>query len=272
MRTRPAYHLPRVTAAISLVLVSAPAFAGAWLQPQGKGQIILNNFYYTADTFFNNQGQRQSQSEYHKYELNPYIEFGWSDQLTLGANLSVQRTSQNTTSNYGLGDSEFFGRLRLWQKDNFVLSVSPLVKLPALDNSSDRPKIGSSHPDAGLGLAAGYGFDAYGQHHFTDISALYRYRFGDPENQVNITATLGLGLSERWMLMPQVFATYRTDKPDVAAFTQSSGDDYNLVKLQLSAVYKLNDKTSLQFGGFADVDGNNTGVGRGILFSLWRNF
>lgn len=272
MRAQPASLSRRLIPTLGFTLLAAPAFAGAWLQPEGKGQLIINNYYYTADKLFTNTGHQQSQSTYTKYELNPYAEFGWNDWLTVGGSLSLQRTSQSNTTNFGIGDSEFFARLRVWQTDNLILSVSPLIKLPSLDRSSDRPKIGSDDPDAGIGAALGYGFNAWGQHHFAEGAATYRYRFGSPENQWNLSATLGIGLTERWMLMPQIFATYRTKDPQTAVFTQSSGDDYDQLKLQLSAIYKLNDKTSLQLGGFSDIKGKNTGSGQGALISVWRTF
>src|SRR5690606_25548600 len=117
----------------------------------------------------------------------------------------------------------------------------PLVKLPSPESGNDLPVIGGRHADAGLGISAGYGFSAYGRNHFTNLDAGYRYRFGQPENQMRYAGTLGVSLSDRWMVMPQLFLTYRTDSPGMATFTQSSGDDFNLVKLQLSALYKVND-------------------------------
>lgn len=261
----------------SVALTAGAAHAGAWLQPEGRGQIILNGYYYTADEFFNNQGQRRSQPDYVKYELNPYLEYGLTDTLTVGTNLSLQRAAQDIATggqntNFSLGDSEFFLRAPLWQEGNWMVSASPMIKLPSPESSNSVPKIGGTHPDAGLGISAGYGFGEGNSHHFANLDTMYRYRFGDPKDQINIAATLGWDLSPEWVLMPQIFLTYRVKSPQAATFTQSSGDDYNLVKLQLSAVYRWDASTSLQFGGFGDVDGKNTGVGRGTLFSLWRKF
>jgi hypothetical protein len=70
--------------------------------------------------------------------------------------------------------------------------------------------------------------------------------------------------------MPQTFMTYRTSGNSTSAFTQSAGDDYNLIRLQLSAVYKMSDTLSFQFGGFKDTDGKNAGQGKGLLLALWK--
>jgi len=197
--------------------------------------------------------------------------------LTAGANLSLQRAHQYgsatgaSQTSWGLGDSEFFLRKRLWQQGGLVVSAEPMVKLPSPESSDTLPKLGGSSPDAGLGLSAGYGFNAYGFSHFADIDTQYRHRFGTPKDQINIAGTLGIGVAPQWTIMPQAFLTYRTVTPTAAVFTNSSSDDYNLVKLQLSAVYKATDDISLQFGGFSDIAGKNTGGGGGALFAVWKS-
>ena len=256
-------------------LAPSLAYAGAWTQDQGKAQVILTGSYYNADQLWNNHGNKQSQPTYSKYELNPYLEYGLRDDLTIGTSLSLQRLHQDGNhspgaSSWGVGDSEFFLRKRLWKQDGFVASVEPMIKLPSPESSGLQPRIGSSDADAGLGLSGGYGFSAYGQNHFADVDTQYRHRFGGPNDQVKISGTLGVGITPSWMIMPQSFMTYRTGHDANAAFTQSSGDDYNLLRLQLSAVYKMSDDLSFQFGGFKDVDGKNAGVGNGALLAVWK--
>lgn len=62
------------------------------------------------------------------------------------------------------------------------------------------------------------------------------------------------------------------EEPSAASFTQSSGDDFDLMKLQLSAVYKVNPHLSIQLGAFSHVDGNNVGAGDGALVAVWKRF
>jgi hypothetical protein len=147
-----------------------------------------------------------------------------------------------------------------------------MIKLPSPEPADEMPQLGGRHPDAGLGLSAGYAFSSGGLNHFANLDAQYHHRFGSPKDQVKLAATVGYSLSQQWMLMPQVFITGRTETPNVAAFTQSSGDDYNLVKLQLSAIYTLNNTTALQLGGFIHADGKNVGASSGVLFAVWKKF
>lgn len=261
--------------AVAAAFVAASAHAGAWTQEKGHGQVILTGSYYQTDSLWNNAGTETAQPEYRNYVLNPYLEYGLTDRFTVGANLLLVQAEQDTNpnvDNWGLADTELFLRGKLYEHAGFVVSAEPMVKIPSNESSRDLPVIGSRHPDAGLGLSAGYGFTAFGQNHFANVDAGYRYRFSDPKDQMKFAATVGVGVTAQWMIMPQAFATYRMDSPTVAAFTQSSGDDYNLVKLQLSAVYKMRDDLSLQAGAFSHVDGKNTGGGEGLLLAVWKSF
>jgi len=264
-------------AACMLALSVSPALAGAWTQPQSEAQLIITGSYYSSDSYWNNLGSKQHQPNYTQYALNPYFEYGLTDSLTAGTNLLLERAHQNSATNsysphYGLGDSEFFLRQRLWQNNGFVVSAEPMVKLPAPENSHAQPQLGGSSADAGMGLSGGYGFKACGLDHFIDLDTQYRYRFGTPKDQARFNATLGVGVTQRLTIMPQLFTTYRLTSPRNAAFTDSSADDYNLVKLQLSGVYKLGEKTSVQLGVFDNAAGRNAGGGTGIFIAFWEHF
>jgi hypothetical protein len=247
------------------------AYAGAWTQSSGSGQVILTLDYYRATQLWDTRGNKQPQKHYSKYELSPYFEYGLRDDITIGANLSLERASQNST-NWGLGDSEVFLRKRIYNHNGFVASVEPMIKLPSPESSTAQPRIGSSNLDLAMGLSGGYGFSAYGNNHFVGVDSQYRRRLGKAKDQLKITASAGIGITKRWMLMPQSFLTYCTAKSTTASFTQSSADDYNQARLQLSVLYKLSDTTSLQTGGFADIDGKNAGVGKGLNMALWKRF
>jgi protein XagA len=274
--------------------LSQPAYAGAWTQAKGDGLLIENYSYYYTSRFINNVGKRQSQPTYQKFEYNPYVEYGLADGVTIGANLFLQYIRQNTTQsitiptgpfssvtttykgvnqNIGIGDSEFFVRKRLWQKDGFIVSAEPMVKAPALISYDEFPDVGNSRPDIGLTLSGGYSFKAYGQYHFANLDTGYRYRFGKQKDQIRIAATLGITLDNQWMVMPQLFITRRTSSPNVGpTFNENPANDYNLTKVQLSTIYKMWDDTALQLGGFYHVDARNSSLGGGVLIALWDFF
>lgn len=262
---------------LAVSLSAGDARAGAWTQKKGKGQLITTASYYHNSSYYDDSGTRQTSPNYRKYELNPYAEYGLRDGLTVGTNIFLQSAQQSASAtksqrqSYGLGDSEFFARARLYEKDGFALAIEPMIKLPS-PSAYLEPAIGSKHTNIGATLSGGYGFSAHGRNHFVDIGAGYIERFGTPKNQLKFSGTLGISTSQNWMILTQIFQTHRTDKSTVSPFTQSSSDDYNLTQLQLSAIYSLSEKNSIQFGGFSNISGRNTGNGDGVLFAFRRNF
>lgn len=252
---------------------TADAHAGAWTQSKGSGQLITTATHYTTETRYNNSGDRTSQPRYSKNELNFYGEYGAWDGITLGGSAFLTHADDSSDSRSAVADSEWFARFRVLQGTNYVVSIQPMVKLPSpMGDANDRPAIGSRNADAGLSLLAGTNFRLFGRDHYADASAGYRYRFGDPQDQVQLAGTVGISITDALTIMPQLFQTIRVDDSASAGFTQSPRDDYNLTTLQLSALYALNDRDSVQAGGFYNPAGNNVGAGGGVLIAYWKRF
>lgn len=264
---------------VLLLAIPDMALAGGWTQKYGAGLYIQNISYYRSSHYFDSAGKKQKLlGNYNKYDVNPYFEYGARDWLTLGANLSLQKLEQKVTSgsvaqvNYGVGDSEFFARTRLWHGNGFSFAAEPMIKIPSLRSAAATPQIGSKNYDAGLTISGGYCLKAFELYHFANVDLGYRKRFGQPKDQAKLAATIGISLSPRVVLMPQAFVTSRLGTPRNATLTQSSGDDYNLSELRLSVVYKFDEKLAVQVGGFRNVAGKNVGSGNGVLLSLQKSF
>lgn len=269
---------PRSALACGLLLtgslLSSPnAHAGAWTQDPGHWQVITTADYYRADSRFDNAGNRKSQPVYTKYELNPYIEYGLRDGLTAGASLFLQHLNDSSHTTSGLGDTELFLRQRLYDDGKYVFSVQPEVKLPSPEAyQSHTPSIGSEHMDAGVRALGGVNYTLLGLKHYADVEAAYRHRTGGPHDQFFLAATTGLYINSRLTLMPQVFQTLRAQGGGSSSFTESPRDDYDLTRLQFSAVYQLDSGRAVQAGLFDDVLGRNTGRGIGGLVAYWKDF
>ena len=261
------------------LLVGENAYAGGWTQKAGAGLYIQNVTYYRSTGYFDGSGKKQPLGgAYSKYDINPYFEYGIHDWLTIGTNISAQRVSQNNgfgkpvQTSYGVGDSEFFVRTRLWHGNGFSFAAEPMIKIPSLKNNLVQPQIGSKNYDTGLTLSGGYCMKIFELNHFINLDAGYRHRFGLPNDQAKIAATAGISLTPKIVVMPQIFITSRLKSPKNPSFTQASGDDYNLNELRLSAVYKFDEKFSVQVGAFHNVAGKNIGSGNGLLFSVQKAF
>jgi protein XagA len=147
-----------------------------------------------------------------------------------------------------------------------------MVKLPSLDKHSEQPQIGNRNFDAGITFSGGYSFKAFNLDHFVNLDAGYNHRFATPHDQLKFTATAGFSISKKTKILTQFFSTLRLINPNQPAFTQSSADDYDLSRLQISGLYKIDDTISLQVGGFSNIAGQNIGSGAGSLISVSKDF
>lgn len=260
----------------SLLLLSSTAHAAAWTLPEGDGQLIVNAFYYSTDSYDDTRGREQSQPRFSKYEINPYVEYGLGDGTTVGFSTFLHQVTQDMggqDSNWGMADTEIFLRRRLYQDDTYALALQPVIKLPSAYAHGGLPRAGSDEWDGEINLQGGMNFDAFGNTHYVTLETGYRKRFGAPGDQVRAALTLGLRVSERWTVLPQLSGIFRTDEASgAAAFTQSSSDDYNLVKGQLSALYSMDNGWGVQVGGFGHLWTENTGNGGGAMVAVWKQF
>ncbi len=250
-----------------------PAFAGAWTQAKGKKQIITTLSAYQTKQYFDNSGNKKTQPNYQKIELNYYAEYGLYDTLTLGGSWSTIAVQQDSPLmgrgvNVNMGDAELFARKRIWKNDVHVLSIQPSFTIPSPDKKDAFPKVGSDHFSFGLTGNYGRNFTLFSRSHYADFAAGYIHRLGEATDQLKFDTTLGFSIADKWTLSPQLFMTHsRKAKPN-ARIRLSPADNYDLAKLQLSVSYKLNEKMDVQLGGFSPIKGKNTGAGQGILLGV----
>lgn len=257
-----------------VALLGAPAvFAAAWTLDEGKGQVINNITYYTTDRYTDAAGNSSAQPDYGKLEYNPYIEYGLTPTVTLGLSPSFQYVRQDIAgvdeSTIGLADTEFFVRKRLFFDGENVIAIQPLIKVPGPYDADDAPALGQGQVDAELKLLYGHSFEGG---HYANLEAGYRLRFESPSDEYRLNAAFGYRPADEWLLLLEGQGIFAADGAGSGAFQLANSADYDLVKLQLSAVYWLNEEVGLQFGGFRNLYARSTGEGGGFLFALWYRF
>lgn len=262
---------------LALILLPSVADAGAWVQPSGHGQLIHTSSLYWTGESFDAHGARQENPGFRKFETNPYFEYGLNEKWTLGTSVFLHYLYQEEAaygeaySNYGAGNSEAFARYQILQENGFVLAAQPLVALPAHYRQKEAPTAGRPNWDGELALLAGYGFTWRGLDHYVDAKAAYRHRLGVLQDQWRFSATLGLGLTSSLQLIPELNWTQRLREGE-GAISVAGQNDYDLLKAQLSLVWKVNERHALQLGGFRHMAGKDTGAGGGLFIALWTQW
>lgn len=281
--------------AVCTLLLAALSFLpfdgqAAWTQEEGKWFTSQQLNYFRTSHFVRDDGRRVKRPEFRKYELNSYAEYGWQEGTTIGANLFLQSLEADdeqflpnspnlesfTRKNFGLGDSEFFFRHRLWEGTIFgnptVFSVQPLVKLPVFYESGDQPQSGTDAFDVELRLQGGYSFSLWERQHYATVEAGYRKRGGDWQDQWRLDATLGLALGGRFTFMQQIFITERAEGHGLSSQNLGSANDYDVTEGKLSLLFDVTSQTTLQLGVFSRLQAQNTSDGEGITLGIWHRF
>ena len=248
------------------------ALAGAWVEPKGEGLFIGSATYYSADSFYDANGQKQSQPTYRKHELQPYVEYGALDWLTVGGTVYLQHVSQSGTDNYGIADPEFFARARVWHDAKQVVSLQPLVKIGSRFAENAPPRGGSKSQDFQLAALYGRNLNIISNTDYLDTSLAYRIRDNGLGNQWRADAALGLAITPKIQLVPALRGVFTTNIKDAAIFTNDGDLDYDTLKAEVAGLYHLNDRQWVQASVFKDVIGVQAGNGYGLSLGFAQRF
>jgi hypothetical protein len=245
------------------------ASAGAWLQPEGRGQVIFNPSVMVAGSRFDRTGRPWRTDRFVKQDNITLIEYGLRSNLTLLLNLTsrgeaypiegaVQRVY---TSRLGGGT-----RLALWRGDNIVFSAQISVgsglerSMPVLDR-----RFGVRH-EADARLLAGFGFTLGQWPAFVEAQLGYRWRSGRFADEARLDLSFGVKPADRLQILLQAFNTVAVEGQ---GYPRERPRQH---KLQLSALFDMTETWSVQAGFFTSVAGRQSLREQGILLGLWRKF
>jgi hypothetical protein len=254
-------------AATAILCTAEPAFAGAWTEPAGTGQVIVTTLVTEGEQTLILGGATVTQ-HYRKAEADAYLEYGLTDWLTVvvapdfqAASISVPAASYD-----GLGQSAIGARARIWHTEASVFSFQALVAVPPRWRPVNAAEIGATDFQSEARLLAGRSFRLGTWTGFADAEIAYRSRGGAPANELHLDLTLGLRPAPSWLVMLQSFSTLAVG-PARPPFLEGSEH-----KLELSLVYDLGRSWSVQFGGIATVAGHNMMRQTGAVAAVWRRF
>ena len=238
------------------------AMAGAYLQPAGEGQVIVQAAATQTTRAFDAMGRPGRRPSWQKAEIEAYAEYGLADWATLIASPSLMyfhNAGARPASYAGLSESEIGAKMRLLLYGPAIFSAQATLRTTgAVLGGGTRALAGQGGLRADARLMAGAGFAVFGFSGFVDAQLGYRTSLRGLAGEVHADATAGIRPVERVLLMLQSFST-------VSAKMQSH-------KLQISAVYDLTKALSVQIGVFATMAGRNAPQEKGVISALWVRF
>ena len=259
----------RLLLLLSAALVPQAAGGGAWLAPEGHGQVIVTGSVSAATSAFDSAGHLQSTPRISKTELQALIEYGLTDWLTAMAIPSLQHVgiaAPTDAQRTGFGNSEFGARARVMQQDNWVLSAQGTVRVPGTLDTGNPAAVGSTGFDVDLRGLFGLSFALGGLPAFVDVQLAQRFRAGGPPSEARVDLTFGLRTAPQWLVLVQQFNVV-SEGSGRAPFMSN-----NYHKLQLSLVYDLAPQWSLQGGAFTTFAGRNALQENGLVTGVWYRF
>ena len=166
----------------------------------------------------------------------------------------------------GFGYTEFGGRYRVMQGDNWVFSAQATVRIPGTFDAANPAAIGYNGFEHDFRLLYGYNFKVGAWPAYLDLQLAQRFRSGDPPNEVRADLTLGVRPLPQWLVLAQLFNVISEGaSPPIYP-------SYDYSKLQLSVIYDLTKQWSLQAGGFTTYHGRNALQENGALVGAWYRF
>jgi hypothetical protein len=243
-----------------------PARAGAWTEPQGQGLVIQT--FSGWGGYGAPYGGSGSPSE-SKIGSQTYFEYGAWDRLTVFGEASVDRYALTPPSKDSFTGFDYSGgglRARVWSNDAWVFSLEASAYVSGAHDATRPAQNGNTGPEADARALLGHNLTLFGAPAFFDAEGGYRLRTEGPPDEFHADLTLGVNWTAHAQVLAQAFNTISNGAgaPGFAAWESHIG--------QLSVVYALDDKWSVQLGGFGTLYRRNTNSEFGALLAVWRRF
>ena len=254
------------------------AKASAWVMEKGASQVITTVTYDIADRSFNEQAILVVSPKFQKGSINIYAEYGLTDWITLrllpGYEIVQTSFSGERNKEKGFNRTGAGARIKLWSGRTQVVSVEATYFLRGEIRTTETNVLSRGTGDIDLRLLYGisrqfalfkWRFDT-----FADFQAGYRYRDGAPPNEYHADMTLGVNLGSRWQILTQNFNIVSDGPGELEG--QAEFKSFQLHKAQISAVYDVTDRISLQLGGFRTLLGRNIVEEKAGFGAIWVRF
>lgn len=269
-RRRAALFPARCVVAALSAWLCADAWAGAWTEAAGGGQVILSSTATSNNQYFSDNGGKFSGQTYRKIETQLLLAYGITDTLTGLIGPSLLRTSVSGPwgdDYFGMGYTDIGARLRFYHDDENVLSVQVMGRVPGASNANNPAEIGYTGYEYDMRVLYGHNFHLGAWPAFSNMEFGYHLRSGSPPNEYRIDLTVGARPAPGWMLLLQSFSVISAGK-GVDVFNVP----YSYYKIQPSVVWEFAPRWSLQLGAVTTVAGRNSWREQGVTGSLWYRF
>ncbi len=265
----------------TLLLVGASSsqvFAGAWTAKQGGMYNKLAFNYFESKHYYDSEGDRHRLAYDGKYtdtNLNWYLEYGLTDQLTLLGSFYYKWLEQENdyfrAKSDGVGDFEVGLKWKILD-DPLVLAIQGLTKISGPYDDDEVPGLGNDQTDFELRLLLGKSL--YPLPLYMGLEAAYRWRTQAPSDEWRLLAELGGNAGNYFYGRIKLDCLFSANNADSGAgFTNITlTPEYDLVTLDTTVGVKFNEHLSLELSCTPTLYGENTAAGFSVSSALIYSF
>ena len=252
---------------VGLIVASAASQsdASAWLQPKGKGQVIVKLEQLHADLAYDAEGELfDPAGDRRDTSFGAFVEYGVTDRLTVQVRGDWQDGEEDRLDYRGRGPIEVGATWQVWRDDHTAVSLYGGYALAGEGRNAGYAAPGVGEQDWEVRAAVGRSFGGGGgvwygpDRSFVEVQVARRMRDGLPD-ETRGDLTVGGHFGRDWMVLGQAFGGV------------TDGDGARWLSLETSVVRHQGD-WSVQAGWRQAVAGRRTPQAKGFILAVWRRF
>jgi hypothetical protein len=262
-----------------IIFVPTYSYSSAWVKDKGQGQAFYNIYLSQFNKFYKTNGNREKQPTFYKTEFKPYVEYGATNEITLGFSPSIQTVKiadlKNSDTNNALQYTEFYFKNNLYYKNGYAASLEQVLEIPGFYSERETPSFGKKDYFLRSKIYLGKGFSISDMlSGFVQFGGGIRNRFydyfgGESGSALKADFTFGMTFGSY-----QYFFRYDSTRSLTgykSRFNLLDRYGYDQDKIEISSLKNYGDY-ALEIGYSFDVTGKNTGSGDTVKFSIWQKF
>ena len=247
------------------------AYAGAWNQRAGEGQVISTSSWSHAGEIFDDDSEAVPLRGFTKTESRLYIEHGATDWLTLIGNTSLQtlnfRDGDSRFDFDGFDDIELGLQFRLHSAEGISAAIRASYIIDSrLDNQAVDVLRGGDQYE--LRALIGQSRQTSVGSVFYDAQLALRSEAFESVSQVQSALTLGYKPTDRWLLLSQNFFN-SADSEVVDGFPVPAQEQF-MSQISIARQYKPG--RYVQLGAGRTLFGRNIVKERSVFIGLWTEY
>lgn len=256
-------------AALAAAASFSPAAASPWARQSGDLFVSSRADYFLARASKPAAPSLEA-ARFERFETNTYAELGLARTITIGGKV-VYGTSNffdgtTLSSASGFSEIEGFVQFEALRGRLGALSVKLAGAAPSRFEAGARPQLTNDGVDAEARILHGRTLALSPFKVFAAAEAGYRKRFGDAADQIRADLLIGMEPTRRLTVLVEVLSS--TSLRNETA----GGGDYDVVKIQPSAVWRASRRYWLQAGMTHEAAGRNLLLGDTYFIGLWSVF